>query len=101
MFRKGSLIVVTLISLMLLACAGSPTSESAGQYLDSSATTAKVKASLIDELSTKGFAIKVKTYKDVVQLSGFVDDTNIKKRAGEIASGVENVQRVINDIVVK
>ena|SRR3989338_10128735 len=100
MLRKTKLIAL-LLTIFLCACAGSATTESTGQYLDSSAITAKVKASLIDELSTKGFAIQVKTYKDTVQLSGFVDSPVSKERAGRIAAGVDNVRRVINDIVIK
>ena len=55
----------------------------------------------MDELGTSGFAIKVKTYKDVVQLSGFVDNDRIRKRAGVIASGVTGVKSVSNALVVK
>lgn len=100
MLRKTFFLLV-MLTLPLGGCAGSSTTESTGQYLDSSAITAKVKASLIDELSTKGFAIQVKTYKDTVQLSGFVDSPVTKQRAGQIAAGVDNVRRVINDIVIK
>ena len=98
------LIKITLVgflSLLLVACFPSHKSESAGEYLDSTATTTKVKASLLDDLGSSGFAIKVKTYKDEVQLSGFVDTPRIKARAAAIASGVNGVRRVRNDIIVK
>ncbi|KTD32046.1 BON domain-containing protein [Legionella israelensis] len=90
-----------VVAVTLLSCAASPTSESTGEYLDSSAVTAKVKANLLDQLGTKAFAIKVKTYKDEVQLSGFVDNQKIKQKAGLIAGKVPNVKRVINNIIVK
>ncbi|PJD96816.1 MAG: transporter [Legionella sp.] len=99
-----SRIVISLLSLSLLCltgCSSSYHTESAGEYLDSSATTTKVKASLIDELGSHGFSIKVKTYKDEVQLSGFVDTLRIKQKAGVIALGVPGVKSVSNDIVVK
>lgn len=86
--------------LLVVGCA-SQNSESAGEYLDSSATTTKVKASLVDELGTSGFAIKVKTYKDEVQLSGFVDNPRVKQRAGHIAAGITGVKSVRNSLVVK
>jgi osmotically-inducible protein OsmY len=85
----------------MTACAASPNSESTGEYLDSSTTTAKVKASLVDQLGTSGFAVKVKTFKDEVQLSGFVDTPRIRQRAANIASGVDGVRQVRNAIIVK
>lgn len=92
---------LSLITLLLVACASSPTTESTGQYFDSAALTTKVKASLIDDLGTRGFDIKVKTYKGEVQLSGFVDNPGIKQRAARISSGVEGVKLVRNNIIVK
>ncbi len=57
------MLLVGSISIIMIACAASPNAESTGEYLDSSTTTTKVKASLVDELGTSGFAVKVKTYK--------------------------------------
>ncbi|HAU4031971.1 TPA: BON domain-containing protein [Legionella pneumophila] len=95
------MLLVGSISMIIIACAASPLSESTGEYLDSSTTTAKVKASLVDQLGTMGFAVKVKTYKDQVQLSGFVDSQKIKQRAGIIAAGVDGVKSVRNDLIIK
>lgn len=95
------LLLVGCLSLVIIACTASPHSESAGEYLDSSTTTTKVKASLVDELGTSGLFVKVKTYKDEVQLSGFVDTQRIKQRAGIVAAGVDGVRNVRNDIIVK
>lgn len=95
------LLLVGLFTLSINSCSTSPNEESTGEYLDSSTTTTKVKASLVDQLGTSGFAIKVKTYKDQVQLSGFVDTPRIRLRAGQIAFGVEGVKSVRNDIIVK
>lgn len=87
--------------IFITACTATPTSESAGQYLDSSALTVKVKAVLVDKLGTRGFAIKVKSYKGQVQLSGFVDSAIVKQRAGVIAFNVLGVKRVRNDLIIK
>ncbi|HDV5698751.1 TPA: BON domain-containing protein [Legionella pneumophila] len=95
------MLLVGSISMIIIACAASPLSESTGEYLDSSTTTAKVKASLVDQLGATGFAVKVKTYKDQVQLSGFVDSQKIKQRAGIIAAGVDGVKSVRNDLIIK
>jgi osmotically-inducible protein OsmY len=90
-----------LLSVILVACVASPGSESTGEFLDSSTTTTKVKATLVNELGSTGFAVQVKTFKDQVQLSGFVPTEGLKQRAGAIAAGVDGVNSVINDIVVK
>ena len=101
MFNALKLVLVGVFAILMIACSTSKHSESTGQYFDSAAITVKVKASLVDALGTSGFAITVKTYKDQVQLSGFVDNPNIKLRAARIASGVDGVGSVRNNIVVK
>ncbi|ASQ45313.1 BON domain-containing protein [Legionella clemsonensis] len=101
MLKIIKLFTITLLITLIAACAATPTTESTGQYLDSAAITAKVKAELVDKLGAKGFAIKVKTYKDLVQLSGFVNSAVIKQRAGVIAGNVEGVKHVRNDLIVK
>ena len=45
--------------------------------------------------------IGVTTYKDTVQLSGFVDSARNVRRAGELAAGVKGVSSVKNDLIVK
>ena len=91
----------SIVVCFVVACTATPTSESTGQYLDSSAITAKIKAKLVDQLGTKGFSIKVKTFKDEVQLSGFVGNGRTKAAASRIAGSVTNVHSVRNDIIVK
>ena len=97
--RKGIIFLVSLF--MLVACSPSSKTESAGEFFDSTAVTTKVKASLIDELGSSGFAIQVKTFKDEVQLSGFVSTHDIRRRAAIVAAGVNGVKRVRNAIIVK
>jgi osmotically-inducible protein OsmY len=82
-------------------CAASRTHESTGQYIDNSVITSKVKAAILGDPSLKSLQISVKTYKDVVQLSGFVDSAKSVQRAGELAAGVEGVSSVRNDLIVK
>ncbi|MFI4918008.1 MAG: BON domain-containing protein [Legionellales bacterium] len=97
-----SLKMLCLASLLALsACSTSPNTESTGEYFDSTAITTKVKASLVDQLGTSGFSVKVRTYKDQVQLSGFVDNSMIKERAARVASGVDGVRLVRNNLIVK
>ena len=90
---------------MLAATAGCTTStrttESTGQYVDDASITAKVKTGVLAEPGLHELQITVETYKDVVQLSGFVDTPQARDRAGAIAAKVEGVRSVRNNLVVK
>jgi len=88
-------------TMALAACAGSPTQESTGEYVDDVALTAKVKTELLKSPDTSGTAITIETFKGTVQLSGFVDSAAEKARAQEIAAAVAGVQAVDNKITVK
>jgi osmotically-inducible protein OsmY len=90
-----------VLSIITIACVASPGNESTGEFLDSSTTTAKVKTNLVNYLGTTGIKIQVKTFKDEVQLSGFVATSRLKQRAGTIASRVDGVRTVRNDIIVR
>ena len=90
------------MAMLVVGCSSTKVQESTGQFLDSTAVTAKVKTRLIDMLGTKNaLAIKVKTYKNAVQLSGFVNNDIIKQRAGWIADNTLGVISVQNDLIVK
>lgn len=90
-----------ILAATLGACASTRTQESAGEYVDNSAITTKVKSALLNDKHIKSLPINVKTYKGVVQLSGFVDDRSQANRASAIARRVEGVRAVQNDLVVK
>ncbi|RAP34447.1 transporter [Legionella quinlivanii] len=98
-FTKSLLIAVAAFAL--LACSATPTRESTGQYLDSTSITARAKAKLVDELGPESLSIQVKTFKDEVQLSGFVNSPIIKNRAALIVRSIPDVRRVRNDLIVK
>jgi osmotically-inducible protein OsmY len=99
--RSIGLLAGSALVASLAACAGSSTSESTGQYVDDSTITTKVKAALIADQSLKAFDIHVETFKNVVQLSGFVNSATLAARAGTVAAGVAGVKGVKNDLVVK
>jgi len=101
MLKKIKISLLVAIVLTLNACGSTAVRESTGEYLDSAAVTAKVKARLVDALGSNAFAIKVKTYKDEVQLSGFVNSDRIKSQAGVIADNTAGVVDVRNDLIVK
>ncbi len=102
MMKKIGLGVVVGLGLLLsTGCGPTKTSESTGQYVDNSAITTKVKTDLITGLGSQGFAVKVKSFKSDVQLSGFVNNESIKQKAGEIAANVSGVKTVSNNLIVK
>lgn len=84
-----------------MGCASTRTQESTGEYVDDSVITAKVKAAFVADTELKAYQINVETYKGVVQLSGFVNNTQSVTKAGEVARGIKGVTGVKNDIIVK
>lgn len=85
----------------LAGCASQQRKESTGQYLDDSVITTKVKSAILGDQTLKVMQIGVETYQGKVQLSGFVDSPQNAKRAGEVASRVEGVKEVQNNLVIK
>ncbi len=75
--------------------------ESAGEYIDDSVLTAKVKTALIESSETKAHQINVETDHGVVQLSGFVDNAAAKTAATNVAKSVTGVKSVKNELSVK
>jgi osmotically-inducible protein OsmY len=103
--RRISLIRVFAAVVMIGAFAGctssNRTTESTGEYVDDASITTKVKAAILNEPGLKTLQIGVETYKNVVQLSGFVDNPQSKTRAGEVAASIPGVKSVRNDLTVK
>lgn len=93
---------IGLVFLSLLAgCAATSNQGSTGDYIDDSVITAKVKTGILNDPMLKVFQISVESYKGVVQLSGFVDSLKASDRAEDVASAVNGVRSVKNDLTVK
>jgi osmotically-inducible protein OsmY len=75
--------------------------ESAGDYIDDAAITAKVKAAVLGDASLKATEINVETYKGIVQLTGFVRSRVDIDKAVQVAKAVKGVKSVKNDMIVK
>ena len=97
----GILVLGGSLATITSGCAGSPTQESTGEYIDDATTTTKVKSAFIKDPVVSASAVKVDTFKGTVQLSGFVDTAEQKTRAEQIAAGVSGVAAVKNNITVK
>lgn len=93
--------ILAFLSIALTGCASTPSDESTGQYLDGTAITAKVKSALALSSDTSALQIEVETFKNKVQLAGFVDSQAEKDAAEKIASGVDDVVAVDNALIVK
>jgi hyperosmotically inducible periplasmic protein len=94
-------VVLSVVIALSSGCAGNPSRQSTGEYIDDNATTSRVKRALSDDPQFKFPMVEVKTFKGTAQLSGFVPSSDAKKRAGEIAVTVSGVRTVQNDILVK
>ena len=73
----------------------------AGRVVDDSVITGKVKAALVADPTTKAHQISVETFHGTVQLSGFVDSSEAKSRAEQVAEAVEGVKDVKNDLELR
>jgi hypothetical protein len=94
-------VLCVALILALASCAGTPKKESAGEYVDDSVITSRVKAALVADPVTKAREISVETFKGTVQLSGFVSTAAEKDKAGEIARKTKGVVEVKNNIIIK
>jgi len=99
--RIVKVLICACLLTSFLGCTTTPKRESAGQYVDDSVITTKVKAAIFDEMALKTFQINVTTFQGVVQLSGFVDSAENARKAGEIARSVTGVKEVKNDLIAK
>ncbi len=82
-------------------CAGDKYNRSTGEYIDDKSLDVRVKSALGDNPEYKFGDVNVTAYRGTVQLSGFVNTSDQKSRAGQIAKGVEGVKEVQNNISVK
>lgn len=104
MLTRTRIVAVALMAALatsVAACQSTPTQESTGQYIDSTVLSTKVRTKIAQDKTVSIFDIDVSTFKDVVQLSGFVNTEAEKKRAGMLAASVDGVRKVDNNISVK
>ena len=99
--RFFAFLFIVLMAFFLGGTSALAEEETAGEYLDDSIITAKVKKAIFDEPGLKSGEIKVETFKGVVQLSGFVSSQNDIDRAVEVAREVEGVKSVKNGMEIK
>jgi hyperosmotically inducible protein len=99
--RPVAVLLLAVVATLAAACAATPTQESTGGYIDDSTITAKVKTNLAQDNKVSATDIHVKTYKGVVDLSGFVNSQSQISEAGLVAGQVSGVKSVHNNLIVK
>ena len=92
---------LAVLLIGLAGCAGTPTQESTGQYIDDASITTKVKSEMIADKEVSALHISVDTIKGVVHLTGSANTREDANKAESIARGVAGVKSVDNDIHVK
>lgn len=97
----ASLAAVLGAGFVVTGCGSSPTNPSVGQQIDDSVITTKVKAKFVEDKAVSALNIAVETYKGTVQLSGFANNQTEISRAVQLASEVQGVRSVKNDIRLK
>ena len=103
------LVLVAMMGAAAVACSSNgekggtveQTAANAGRVVDDSVITGKVKAALVADPTTKAHEISVETFKGVVQLSGFVDSSEARSRATQVAQQVEGVKNVKNELELR
>jgi osmotically-inducible protein OsmY len=93
---------ISVFALVLLtACTPTRTTKSAGEQIDDSVLTGRVKSAIARDVGTgNSIRIDVETYRGRVQLNGFTDSAAKKRAAGQSASRVEGVKGVENNLEV-
>ena len=85
----------------ITGCAGNRYNRSTGEHIDDESIRIRVNSALHDNADYKFNGVNVAVFKGTVQLSGFVDTSDQKSKAVEIAKQVEGVKDVADSITVK
>jgi hyperosmotically inducible periplasmic protein len=101
MRRTSFTLAGALIVALLAACTPTRTTKSAGEQVDDSLVTSRVKTALAKELGAGDAArADVETFRGRVQINGFVDSAEKKAEATRVARSVTGVRTVENNLEV-
>ncbi len=94
--------VLTFSAFALSMGLASPAfAESTGQYIDDATITAKVKEAILHDSQLKVMQVRVDTTDGTVVLSGVVDNNAQQLEAAKVASQVNGVVNVTNDLAIR
>ena len=100
-FNGAKLVLAAIAVATMVSCAPMEGRESGGQYVDDATISTKVRAAFVSDSTVQATQVHVETMQGVVELSGFVDSKAVEDRAVSIASGVEGVRSVRDELVVR
>jgi hyperosmotically inducible periplasmic protein len=101
LFNKSTMVGLFAAALLFGAACSRDDGKTAGQTVDDSAISAKVKAAFAQDPGVRAVDIKVDTHLGAVQLSGWADSPEEKARAEQLAKAVLGVKTVDNKIELK
>ena len=94
-------LAIGLTLTTITGCAVTRGQETVGAYIDDTAITTSIKARFVDNKQVDASSISVETLNGTVMLSGFAKNATEKSVAGSIASNVNGVKSVKNEITVR
>ncbi len=101
LLRRSAAAGLVAAALLFGASCSRDDGKTAGQVIDDSAISAKVKAAFAQDSGVSAIEVKVDTYLGKVQLSGWARSPEEKARAEELAKAVPGVKSVENKITLK
>jgi hyperosmotically inducible protein len=98
--QKVKLALVALFFVLAASCQ-SMTGKTAGQNVDDATITASVKSTLVADKAANLTRVDVDTTLGVVSLNGVVESPDQKSRAEQLASRVDGVRKVVNNLQIQ
>jgi hyperosmotically inducible protein len=90
-----------LLAVLLIFGCQATTGKTAGRNIDDATITASVKSNLVADKVSNLTRVDVDTSNGVVSLNGVVESTEQKNRAQQLASRVDGVRNVVNNLQVQ
>jgi hyperosmotically inducible periplasmic protein len=94
-------VAAALVVFFALTGCQAMTGRTAGRNIDDLTITTSVKARLVADKLSNFTRIDVDTVNAVVSLNGLVESEDEKRRAEDIASLVDGVKQIVNDLQVQ
>lgn len=101
MERQFNILAMVLVILLVGAGCQALTGRTVGENIDDAAITASVKTKLVADKATNLTRVDVDTNNKIVYLNGTVESTEQKARAEQLASQVNGVRNVVNNLQVQ
>ena|SRR6188768_3508158 len=99
--KFGWMVLLLPLLTFTLATGGCATNRPAGEQFDDASITAAVKAKFAADTDVAAHNIDVDTLHQVVTLSGEVNSSGERSKAGQLAAATDGVKSVINNLKVK